>query len=225
MDVGSQMVQTPLAGLNCPSRRQAVLYPAGNGDPRFSHLNLISATPTLARADYAGNGGDFYCEGLYPPSIPSYCRNCFYGTQYSDMDGAAGAAALRSFPGIATGIFFPGSEIQISDIRDGASNTLLFGEKYLSPDAYDNEQSPGDSGSMYCGDNAEITRWTIPAVPPRQDRAGDFNWYCFGSAHAGGFNVVMCDGSGQSISYAIDPTVFRYLGSRDDQKPVGSNNL
>jgi prepilin-type N-terminal cleavage/methylation domain-containing protein/prepilin-type processing-associated H-X9-DG protein len=55
----TQMVQTPLPMLNCPSRRAATLYPvlplSGLTANQFSYTNSITMA---ARADYACNGGD-----------------------------------------------------------------------------------------------------------------------------------------------------------------------
>ena len=42
----------------------------------------------------------------------------------------------------------------------------------------------------------------------------------FGSAHAIGINMALCDGSVQRISYSIDPLVHQYLGSRNDGQPI-----
>ena len=42
-------------------------------------------------------------------------------------------------------------------------------------------------------------------------------WNCvfqFGSAHPGGINAVLADGSVHHISYSIDPNVFRQGGNR-----------
>ncbi len=40
--------------------------------------------------------------------------------------------------------------------------------------------------------------------------------YIFGSAHTGGFNVVLCDGSVRIVQYNIDQDNFRRLGNRED---------
>jgi prepilin-type processing-associated H-X9-DG protein len=51
---------------------------------------------------------------------------------------------------------------------------------------------------------------------PQQDRAGIDNYHAFGSAHAGGLNMAMCDGSVQFLSYDIDKTTHRWLANRFD---------
>ena len=40
--------------------------------------------------------------------------------------------------------------------------------------------------------------------------------YCFGSAHPGGMNGCMGDGSVRFISYTVDQHVFTHLGDRAD---------
>ena len=47
----------------------------------------------------------------------------------------------------------------------------------------------------------------------------------FGSAHAGGFNMSLCDGSVRSISYSIDAEVHRRLGDRKDGEAIDSSKF
>ena len=47
----------------------------------------------------------------------------------------------------------------------------------------------------------------------------------FGSPHAGGWDVVFCDGSVHSISYSIDLDTHRWLGDRKDHQPLDATNL
>ena len=58
---------------------------------------------------------------------------------------------------------------------------------------------------------------------PRQDASGGTDYCCFGSAHAGGFNMAFCDGSVATISYSINPTIHAHLGNRDDGESVSGS--
>ena len=63
-----------------------------------------------------------------------------------------------------------------------------------------------------------MTVSTSTQARPYRDTRGGFNThrYSFGSAHPGGFNVVMCDGSVRSVSYTITFETHRRLGGRND---------
>ena len=103
--------------------------------------------------------------------------------------------------------------IRKDDIKDGLSQTMLLGEKYLAANAYGVGVSPSDNETAYVGMDNDIGRTTV--CPPKQDRWGDGTnaAYAFGSAHPNSCNFVLCDGSVLAISYAVDAENFRRLGT------------
>jgi prepilin-type processing-associated H-X9-DG protein len=142
--------------------------------------------------------------------------------------------------------------VRILDIPDGTSSTYMVGEKPLDPIWYltlattpvasgtSTRAEWGDDGSAYQGFDDDIHRWTgivdvssagvatvstSTATRPFPDTVGgaDTHRYSFGSAHPGGFNVVMCDGSVRSIAYGIAFETHRRLGGRDDGLPIDTN--
>ena len=108
-----------------------------------------------------------------------------------------------------------------AQITDGASNTYLIGEKYLNPDNYATGLDSADNENLYVGWDNDHFRTTSPTVgPPIEDQPGYANLSLFGSAHANGFQMSLCDGSVHLISYAIEQEVHRRLGNRMDGLPI-----
>lgn len=230
-NIAKSMVEIPISGMHCPSRRTAKPYPVGTLDtfqrqPRFAYgegmTGQTAPLQLVARSDYAASGG----------SVPYYAIKGNPDT-YADWKSGAAKSVFDSAKSTANGVFFVGSETKISEIADGTSCTYLVGEKYLNPDHYQTGIDNGDNENMYMGDNEDILRWTWSnvnqenaafALLPMQDCPGygDFNGFGFrfGSAHAGGFNMTMCDGSVRTISYEIERTVHRDLGNRKDGNPM-----
>ena len=220
-DANAQRISTPLPVMNCSSRRPAVLYDLryGASGMRFRLTNGV--VNPVARSDYAMNGGDWMQGrdqyGLSPDSLAIADKQ----TTWDDMSRQ-------------TGISFQRSQVAMADVKDGASNTFLVGEKYVNVNHYTDGKDVGDFATMYCGGDYELIRWTGILGKaqdegtswnnlPRQDKTpiGEGNsaqW--FGSAHANVFNMSFCDGSVRPISFTIDGETYRRLGNRMDGLPV-----
>ena len=142
-------VQTPLTVMQCPTRRAPVTY-----SNRIFGIYGSNDTSTVARTDYGANGGhtSYVWGESGPPTL------------------AAGDALTTDHASFCHGISFLKSELTLADVRDGASNTYMIGEKYLNPDSYYSGSDPADNESMYSGfnnDNHRSAHW-----PPTQDRPG-----------------------------------------------------
>jgi prepilin-type N-terminal cleavage/methylation domain-containing protein/prepilin-type processing-associated H-X9-DG protein len=219
----------PLGTLFCPTRRPAAPYPR---PPAYYHgtPNTTPMTP-VGRNDYAINGGDCYTYASSNGSSFSFSGP----SSIADVESSSGqmtAAAQASFAKIAqvsTGIAFCGSLIKMADVSDGASNTYLLGEKYVNPDHYTTGLDVGDDEAAFIGQNNDIVRWSGATATDHyrlmQDTPGELSYQAFGSAHANGFNMAMCDASVRSVNYTIDPEIHRRLCNRMDELPVDAKSL
>jgi prepilin-type N-terminal cleavage/methylation domain-containing protein/prepilin-type processing-associated H-X9-DG protein len=199
----------------CPTRRRPMALPTYEGC-------WNAGNPTaLGKTDYAANGGTVALLGnaTSDTSCPQKYPNC----NFRDLEGW-----LRQFDGISS----ERTEVQPAHIKDGLSNTLFAGEKYLNPDYYYSGNACVDNNSAFQGNDWDLNRW-VPGLDangnltyvsdrqPKQDTPGFENCtYRFGSAHPSGFNVVMCDGSTRMLSYAIDLRIFSFLGNRRDGQSI-----
>ena len=226
-----EVMSTPVSVFNCPSRRPSQLYTTRTTSMR----NATMPSPSM-KGDYVANFGAYRTlEGGFGagnPSVP--------GPTTSEIQEMR--QKKKSWPDYSpqnTGICYMFSKVTIGEIRDGLSNTILYGEKGIDPTFY-TEYKVGERTSFtndYCdfageGD-AEVTRSTYGGYYdnnnvfqssssrlPMQDRLGYHD--CgnrFGSAHAGSLGAALCDGSVQRISYSVEPEVWHCLGNKSDGKP------
>jgi prepilin-type N-terminal cleavage/methylation domain-containing protein len=188
---------TPTAGYFCPTRRAPVALAGGY---------WASWSTPRAQADYAGNGG-------------SSTENGDNGGQYGD--GKDGVIVEQ-----AVGI------IRFRDITDGTSKTLLIGEKRMNVTYCTTDQQPDDNDGYVGGYQDDVVRFgaatsTWGPIVPDQDVWGlQYTWgppqpiqppiYEFGSSHPGVCQFVLCDGSVQTIAFAVDPQTFQYWCVRND---------
>jgi prepilin-type N-terminal cleavage/methylation domain-containing protein/prepilin-type processing-associated H-X9-DG protein len=219
----ARMLQTPVAGFNCPSRREVGLLPTH--DP-FEAFNSDLVT-VAARGDYAANGGDIYCDPnpIVPkdPEKPSGPPMSQGPVTFEDAESEIWVKEFRRLEQDCNGIVFPQSLIAYKDITDGNSQTYMVGEKYIQPEHYLDGRNEGDKRSMLIGANREINRWGLDK--PRFDlveKQGASSW---GGPHAGGFQMVFCDGSLRVISYEIDSGVHKRLSNRRDGEVIDSSHF
>ena len=148
-----------------------------------------------------------------------------------------------SFARFPRGCFHNTMICTTKSITDGASNTLLIGEKWLYYQWYNNRTSGGgsciddqgwcngwDNDSIcFSGTNSTISGYTtsypyggtLYYVPPVQDPTSA--WTCgfvFGSAHAGSFGCLFCDGTVRFVAYTINPATFHNLCARNDGETI-----
>ncbi len=183
--------ESPIPLFTCPSRRACKTYPSGTG------VTNSDGASQAGKTDYACNSSNTYS---------------------SVNPGSYSASKTYNWPtSTSTGVIFARSEITVGEVRDGTSNTFLIGEKYLNPNSYETGSAGSDNEPIYTAADWDAYRLTTTSYPAIQDRAGYMDASNnFGSCHAGGFGVVMCDGSVQNVSYSIDTTIFSYLGARND---------
>lgn len=223
--------QTPVSIFICPTRRAVRLYPHAGQAPSW-----IPANASILKADYAANSGDAivsagdgYGGDFMAPSGSA---------SYATIDSTAWADTTCTKLGIGgttqhycqTGVMYYRSELKISQITDGTSSTYLVGEKFLSPEVYENSEATkkgyGDDQGPYAGyewDNHRVawgpnSAYSKDDLAPRQDIGGvEFpNNFAFGSAHVSSMQMAMCDGSVHSVSYDIDLDVHHNLAVRND---------
>ncbi len=214
-----RQMQTPLPFLHCPSRRSAQLYPVRDinvpTSPAKNNPGFGGTTTPLpkmvAKSCYAANAGNTF-PGYFPgPSTLAQAKN------------------YANWPSISkcTGIDWARSEFSFSHIRDGTSNTLMYGEKWLNTRYYQSWDAGGDANSMYEGFDLEVTRYAGPGYPLLQDSDEDYahpseqaQQKCFGGPHPGVCLFVMCDGSVQAVNISVDRHTYRRLADRRDGEVI-----
>jgi len=212
---------TPVAMFNCPTRRAAIAFPYvddfGSGYEGFNNLRGFPSPLVAARGDYAANGGS---DGAQAPEGAATLELGQTTDDWLDT-------RLRN------GVMGQVSMVRIADIRDGTTNTYLVGERNINPDHYLTGLDPADDNNHYVGIDLDTVRWTCnnatsttcTGYRPYQDTRGVGTRYAFGSAHPGGFNMALCDGSVRLISYSIDVLTHRDLGNRKDGNPIDASGF
>ena len=221
---------SPLPIVSCPTRRQGVLaYTDGN---TFVNAGVPGK---CAKSDYAANGGDIMVSPMFPTFADwSSASGPDSGpSSLSEGDSTRADTTFARKKRDATGVFYVGSTTALREILDGTTKTILLGEKHVRPVSYYQSPDGSDNEAALIGCNLDITRWTCfepthdtgwPefALTPRPSIGGTDWSHNFGSAHPDGFTVAMCDGSSLFLAFNISPTIFKTLGNRNDNQPMGT---
>jgi prepilin-type N-terminal cleavage/methylation domain-containing protein/prepilin-type processing-associated H-X9-DG protein len=229
-DACKQRVQSPFEGMTCPTRRRSNVYQL---KPPLSTYRYCTALETASRTDYAANGGSVHTTQTV--AGPSESGDNLKAVVPEDVEFTQ--APFGEPISQWNGIVFYRSQVELRQVTDGTTNTYMVGEKWLFADNYDTGQDTGDGEPGFSGNNDDTIRvtnrdWPFgpdtqytpetagnPTSNPKERRA-------FGSAHNGGFNMALCDGSVDFIGFEIDKIVHHNRGARDDDDapPTNSSN-
>ena len=105
----------------------------------------------------------------------------------------------------------------IGRIPDGTSNSVMIAEKGLGLVDVLSSSSPcnDDQGWYDNWDNDVQIDGGYAPTPDQQIPSGYCGWAA-GSAHTGGFNCAMADGSVHFVGYTVDPNTWKALCVYDD---------
>lgn len=208
--------QTPVKIYFCPSRRpQAIVLALNNG----------------ALNDYVGNSG----AGINSFKTPTW------SPQASTFAAQGGHGMIAAVLPVTNPQISP---IRFADVSDGTSNTMLAAEKALSTAFYRGGDG-NDNQGWWRGMDSDIVggiyvpvspasplpyklqqdqKWGAPGVSNTYNYSGNFSM--FGSAHPGGLNIALADGSVRSVRYTIDiNNVLTPLCVRDDGLTFSADGL
>ena len=160
------------------------------------------------------------CSGQF--NAASFCIDYFYdltGTFAPRQPGASNyvgcAGGLGSYSGRADttyylypGIYYLKSVTRLSDILDGTSNTLAFGESLAG-----NGQNRNFHATWMAGGGMAVA-WGLPS---------DFsvaNWYQYSSKHPGVVVFAFQDGSVKGLRTSVSTLTYRLLAGRADGQAV-----
>jgi len=154
----------------------------------------------------------------------------FYGL--SSYGGNAGTRSVPIADISLDGIFFIDSSVDMNDITDGTSTTLLFGERYHRDPNFERLQPVVASGIAPL---AQHGKWGMVGPPPgimanvTLHSAAPINYpmpldgdvlalpnrlTAFGSGHSGGANFAFADGSVRFLSDSTPLPMLRALSTR-----------
>jgi prepilin-type N-terminal cleavage/methylation domain-containing protein/prepilin-type processing-associated H-X9-DG protein len=181
--------QTRLNDFLCPSAPQT--------NPSTGKVFFLVCFPD---PPFVRFGGDYVDAQQTDPNNQKYVDQLGL-TNYLGSAGMWGVVGDPYFDHYR-GVFSDRSRVRVSDIKDGASKTLLFGEAI---------------GQMGSGDFSLGFTWMGCGVMITNPGLGDGdNWYQFSSRHAGTVTFCYADGSVHSLAKEISPTVLNALGGISD---------
>ena len=218
----------------CPSRR------APNPLPSIE-MCFNAGNPELeARSDYAASGGARYVATAPGPAPNADFTDCFGG--FPNCAWNQPNDTINSFTGIVTARL--GAKLR--QVTDGASNTIMAGEKYVPQAFYETvsykpyvigaqnagDDNPGDNSSLYQGYDQDTVRWPNGKIEdgkpggnlPLSDSVYGVNAQTYapggvqsmGGPHTGGVNLVYTDGSVHAVEFGVDALVWNSLADRQD---------
>jgi prepilin-type N-terminal cleavage/methylation domain-containing protein/prepilin-type processing-associated H-X9-DG protein len=230
MQIGIAMHNYEMAFEMLPSGTVNLTGPIRNLEEGYHMSWTVQLLPAMEQAGLFGTIN--FNESVYAPAntgaratviatfqCPSDNRQSAGTSNYAGCFGGDDIAIDMN----NNGVLFLNSGIGYQEIRDGASNTILIGEKIIPPGFKDLGWMSGTMATLR-NTGVEINAgWDIGG--PRTNRGGpiaplpapsDTATSGYSSRHTGGAQFGMADGSVRFLSENIDLKTYSHLGNRED---------
>jgi prepilin-type N-terminal cleavage/methylation domain-containing protein/prepilin-type processing-associated H-X9-DG protein len=201
----SNAAQTRIASLTCPSAPD--MQPTKGKYAFLVYYEFPAGWADVGWATFGANPPN-------PADVQYY--NQLGLTNYLGCAGWVGQNG-DAFYDHYRGVFTVRSRVRISDIKDGASKTLLMGEG-LGQLTYD--ESTGDYTKVTGSELWYGYTWMGCGALVTVGGLGDGTFYQFGSRHAGLVNFCFADGSVRTLAKEISADVLKSLSGIADSDSV-----
>lgn len=217
-----QVIQTELEVFRCPScPSQRVDHYSLPANSAGSGIPPIDFTWRAARSDYIPATG---------------VRGTYADLAYASEPGGAGGNRGGALNFVGAQVLGGSSITRIRDLKDGATNTILIGERTGGRTIYRKTQSDGTLTSAVgptngggWGDFLNGEHWPegalfdgTPGGGPCAINCNNVRSSSFHSFHSGGIHILLCDGSTRFISENISSYVFASLITRGKGEVIGA---
>ncbi len=185
----STAIRTTIDGFVCPSNRRPTTVNTSTG---------LSVSAKLGPSDYRANMAAGYilqttsnCPDL-TPAIADQNPFCLMNDN---------------------GIMFQNSTVNIADITDGTSTTVLFGESLYQTGTW--------SQALSCCVRTTIQRTVNRPVVAK----GQNYWIYWASKHPGMVNYAFCDGNVRSIPATVNKITLNKIMTRNGGETISSDEI
>lgn len=155
-------------------------------------------------------------EGAYfgmPSGVEAVDLGAFGGNQpYGRTNYFANAGYVGNFASFLQycGPYYPNSQVTMTQILDGTSNTLAFGESLAGAPTY---------AITWMGAGAMPVGWGLATNPATAQ------WYQYSSNHPGIINFAICDGTVRAIGTGVNFTTLVYAAGTTDGQNINLDDL